>query len=320
LVPRSLAFTLLLASAGPVLAQPAAECPTAECTPVVGATNPVHTQLWRDAAGTHQIKIAFVDALQRFVRAQAGTFGDEGADLRDSLRAMRDALTQWDRAIAAFQAQAASIRDAESSMALATVLLDRHRIDDALRALAAAEQSDDSRPDLYAMRALAYDVSNRPDETVRALRRATALDARDPTTSYLLVQRLTQLNRPDDAESARRVLQRSLAAPRRAAFARIGLLSQRPGTSPIFPQARYASGFAVLDSGDYGTALARFTDAIARDPLLTGSLDDRSRIADAAAALRSGRIDAALQLLQSAAATFARLLRDPSSARRDVLD
>jgi len=193
LVPRSLAFTLLLASAGPVLAQPAAECPTAECTPVVGATNPVHTQLWRDAAGTHQIKIAFVDALQRFVRAQAGTFGDEGADLRDSLRAMRDALTQWDRAIAAFQAQAASIRDAESSMALATVLLDRHRIDDALRALAAAEQSDDSRPDLYAMRALAYDVSNRPDETVRALRRATALDARDPTTSYLLVQRLTQL-------------------------------------------------------------------------------------------------------------------------------
>ena len=65
---------------------------------------------------------------------------------------------------------------------MATVLLDRHRIDDALRALAAAEQLDDSRADLYAMRALAYGASNRPDEAVRALRRATALDARDPTT------------------------------------------------------------------------------------------------------------------------------------------
>ena len=300
---RSLVLTLVLASAAPAFAQPAAECPTSACAPLVATTNPVHTQLWRDAAAIHQIKVAFVDALQQFVRAQAGTFGDEGIALRASLAAMQDSLTRWDDAIGMFQVQASRTRDAESSIARATVLLDRHRIDDALRALAAAEQSDDSRPDLYAMRALAYDVSNRPDETVRALRRATALDARDPTTSYWLVQHLTQLNRPDDAESARRVLQRSLAAPRRAAFARIDLLSQRPGTAPIFPQARYASGFAVLDSGDYGTALARFTDAIARDPLLTGSLDDRSRIADAAAALRSGRIDAALQLLQSAAAT-----------------
>jgi tetratricopeptide (TPR) repeat protein len=247
--------------------------------------------------------VAFVDALQQFVRAQAGTFGDEGIALQASLAAMQQALTRWDDAIAAFQVQASRTRDAESSIALATVFLDRHRIDDALRALAAAEQADDNRPDLYAMRALAYDVSNRPDEAVRALRRATALDARDPITSYLLVQHLTQLNRSDDAESARRALQRSLAAPRRAAFARIDLLSQRPGTAPIFPQARYASGFAALDSGDYGAALARFADAIASDPLLTGSPDDRSRIADAAAALRSGRIDAALQLLQTAETT-----------------
>ncbi len=308
---RSFAFTLVLANTTLALAQPTAECPglagpegpaQQNCAPPVATTNPAHTQLWREAAAIHQIKIAFVDALQRFVRAQAGTFGDEGVELISSLGAMRDALTRWDRAIEAFQAQASRTRDAESSMAMATVLLDRHRIDDALRALAAAEQADDHRPDLYAMRALAYGALNRPDEAVRALRRATALDARDPTTSYLLVQQLTQLKRSDDVEAERRALQRSLTAPRRATFARVDLLSQRPGTAPIFPQARYDSGFTALQSGNYGAALASFTDASVTDPLLSGSPDDRSRIAAAAAALRAGEIDTALQLLQSAAA------------------
>ena len=287
---RVLVFALVVAGAARAGAQPAT------------TTNPLYTQLWREAAAIHQIKVAFVDALQRFVRAQAGTFGDEGVELSASLAAMRDALTRWDRAIEAFQAQASRTGDAESSMALATVLLDRHRIDDALRALAAAEQADDNRPDLYAMRALAYGASKRPDEAVRALRRATSLDPRDPTTSYSLVQQLTQLKRPDDTDAVRRTLLRSLMAPRRATFARVDLLSQRPGTAPIFPQARYASGFAALESGDYGAALAFFTGAIATDPLLSGSPDDRSRIASAAAALRGGRIAPAEQLLQSAAA------------------
>ena len=291
---------LVLALAATALAQPAAECPALECAPAVATTNPVHAQLWRDAAAIHQIKIAFVGALQRFVRAQAGTFGDEGGELRASLEAMQGALSKWDRAIQAFQAQASRTRDAESSIAVATVLLDRHRIDEALRALAEAEPFDDSRADLYAMRALAYGASSRPDEAVRALRRATALDARDPTTSYLLAQYLTRLKRTDDAAQARRVLLRSLAAPRRTAFARVDLLSQAPGTAPIFPQARYGTGFAALESGDYDAALASFTQAVDSDPLLSGSPEDRSRIAGAAAALRGGQIDTAMQLLQSA--------------------
>ena len=73
------------------------------------------------------------------------------------------------------------------------------------------------------------------------------------------------------------VLQRSLAAPRRTAFARVDLLSQAPGTAPIFPQARYAAGFAALESGDYDAALAAFAQAVNSDPLLSGSAEDRSR-------------------------------------------
>ena len=164
MVLRAIVLTIVVVSAAPAAAQPAAECPTSECAPLAATTNPAHAQLWRDAAAIHQIKVAFVEALQQFVRAQAGTFGDEGIALRASLAAMREALTRWDRAIEAFQVQASRTRDAESSIALATVFLDRHRIDDAVRVLAAAEQSDDNRADLYAMRALAYDASSRPDE------------------------------------------------------------------------------------------------------------------------------------------------------------
>ena len=307
----------MLASATPALAQPPEECargraPSSECTPVGATTNLVHTQLWRDAAAIHQIKVAFVEALQRFLRAQAGTFGDEGDDLRASLAAMQEALARWDKGIQTFQAQASRARDAESAIALATVLLDRRRIDEALRALAAAEQLDDGRADLYAMRALAFGASNRLDEAVRALRRATALDARDPTTSYSLARHLTQLKRPDDAEDARRALQRAVAGPRRTAFARVDLLSQAPGTAPIFPHARYAAGVALFESGDYGAALASLAQAMPGDPLLSGASDDRSRLAGASAALRGGRIETAIQLLQSAVA----LSPDSSEAHR----
>ena len=118
--------------------------------------------MWRDAASIHQIKIAFVDALQRFVRAQAGTFGDEAGDLRQSLAAMRKTLSEWDLAIQQFQSKASrGPRDAETEIAMATVWLDRHRLDNALRALDAAEQRDARRVDLHTLRALAYGAAGR---------------------------------------------------------------------------------------------------------------------------------------------------------------
>ena len=300
------AFVLTLALASPAVAQPAAECPTSDCTAAVAVTDPLHKQLWQDAAAIHQIKIAFVEALQRFVRAQAGTFGDEGDELRASLATMRERLSSWDQAIQTFQARASRVApDVESSIAVATVLLDRHRIDDALRALASAEQVDDNRPDLYAMRALAYGALNRPEEAVRALRRAAALDTRDPTLPYSLVQRLTQLKRPEDASQARHALQRSLATtPRRVAFARIGLLSQAPGTAPIFPQARYTAGFAALDAGEYTTALETLAEAVERDPIVSSPPEARARVARAATALRTGQLDDALRDLQTTVAAY----------------
>src|SRR5687767_1809223 len=127
--PRALLAGLVMLIAAPVLAQSAAECPTSECAPAGARTNAAQSQLWQDAAAIHQIKVAFVDALQRFLRAQAGTFGDEGAELRASLDAMRALLSKWEQAIQQFESRAARTgRDVDSSIALATVLLDRFRL------------------------------------------------------------------------------------------------------------------------------------------------------------------------------------------------
>lgn len=265
--------------------------------------------MWRDAASIHQLKIAFVDALQRFVRAQAGTFGNEADDLRQSLAAMRKTLSAWDLAIQQFQSKSSrGGRDAETEIAMATVWLDRHRLDNALRALDAAEQRDDRRLDLYTLRALAYGAAGRSSEAARALRRAVAIDPRNPTLSYALAQHLARLKQPADAVQALRGVHRALddrqtktaGAGRPAPFERVDLLRQVSGAAPIFPGARYAAGFAALESGDYEAALARFDDAVASDPMVASSADTRARLVAAASALDEGQLEAARQHLQLA--------------------
>ena len=125
-VARALVVFIVFATS--VSAQaPTAECPTSPCELTTPATaSPALAQLWREAAAVHQIKLQFVDALQRFLRAQAGTFGDEGPALRESVAAMRDSLGRWDRSIAQLKMRASPLAaQAETHVALATVWLDR---------------------------------------------------------------------------------------------------------------------------------------------------------------------------------------------------
>jgi tetratricopeptide (TPR) repeat protein len=164
---------------------------------------------------------------------------------------------------------------------------------------------------VHTLRAIASGASDRWDDAVRALRRAIAIDARNPTLSYTLAQYLARLKRPGDATQALRGAQRALDTGRASTsagqsprFERVSLLSQSSDTAPIFAHARYADGFAALESGDYETAVAKFETAIATDPMLTGSSDARSRVVAAASALRSGQIDAALRQLQAAVEIF----------------
>jgi tetratricopeptide (TPR) repeat protein len=286
-----------------------AECPTSECADAARSSTPASSRLWLEAASIHRLKLEFVEALQRFTRAQAGTFGDEGSDLRFSVTSMRETLERWDRAVQQFQANAGrGASTAEVRVAVATVLLDRHRVEDALRELKAAERQDGNRPEIFTLQALGYGVLDRPAEAARALRRASTLDPDNPATLYALAQSLgRQAQTADDTRALRdlqRVLMRrdgvAIAAQGATPFERVDLLRQVSGVAPIFPQARYVDGFAALRTGDYPTAVTRFSDASVDDPIVGGDPIARERVVRAGSMIRAGRLDEALQQLRLA--------------------
>ena len=291
-------------------AQRTAECPTLECDGAARTTAPAFNRLWAEATATHTLKLEFIDGLQRFTRAQAGTFADEGPELRASVASMRDALARWDGAVQQFQAEAKRLTPAaDAHIALATVFLDRYRVEDALRELKAAERTDDGRADIYSLQALAHAVLGQRQEAVRALRRGSALNPDNPAAFYSLAQHLTRLGQAADASRAQRDFQRALSrqkVPSAGAqsattrFERIDLLRQAAGVAPIFLQARYVDAYTALSTGDYATAVTRFTEASADDPLVTGDMAARARIVRAAPMVRDGRLEEALTELRVA--------------------
>ncbi|HET9569181.1 MAG TPA: hypothetical protein VFP16_12470, partial [Vicinamibacterales bacterium] len=195
-----------------VSAQNSAECPTLECAAAASSSTPAYSRLWIEAASIHKLKLEFVDALQRFTRAQAGTFGDEGNELRLSVKSMRESLDRWDRAVKQFQADASRSKPAaEVHVAVATVLLDRQRLDDALKELKAAENQDDRRADIYTLQALAYTAADRDADAARALRRATLLNPDNAASFYTLSQLLARLDQQADSSRAIGGFQRALS-------------------------------------------------------------------------------------------------------------
>ena len=306
LVPVAAAFLLLAVS--PVRAQAPAECAVSDCALDARQVPPADRQLWLDAAATHDLKRQFVEILQRFLRAQAGTFGDEGADLVSSVAGLKTALSQWDAAVTALQTRAARMApSADVHLVVATVLLDRGRVGDALRALDTAARLDEGRAEVHRLRALAYGLTDRPADAAQALRRATSLDPDDPTLFYARAQYAAQLSRPEEVAQAQRGFHQALRARRLARgpdaagvspFERVDLLRQVPGTAPVFAQARFGDALAALSGGDYALAISRLAAAVALDPLVGGDADARLRRAQGASRLRDGQVPAAQQLLQ----------------------
>jgi tetratricopeptide (TPR) repeat protein len=286
-----------------------AECPTVECARA-GQSVPAASPAWQAAARAHELKLAFVAGVQRFTRAQAGSLGDDGDELVTSLASMRQALGAWDSAIAELEKAHGRAADADAHVALATAYLDRHRIDEALRELGAAARLDDERADAYALQGLAFGVAGRTADAERALRRATALAPDDPAIAYSLAAPLIALGRSADATQALRTFTRIVTrrvareAPRAgpvARFERIDLLRETSGIAPIFPRSSYADGYAALRRGEYAAALALLAEAVDRDRMRAGDRSVRAIVERGAAALRDGRLAAAIEALESAA-------------------
>jgi tetratricopeptide (TPR) repeat protein len=307
------AFLLAAVTAGGVwAAQGPAECASLECAPraSAGAPTPALPQVWQAAAELHQLKLQFVAALQRVTRAQTGTIGDEGEELTAGLRAMHEALAEWDARLQQFDRATSRLAPhADLSVARATVFLDRLRAADASRELAEAARLDAERPDVPALLALAGDAAGKPAEVFRALRRAVALDPGNVALWYRLAQRAAELKNQAEATRAwTRVteLLETVSAPAapsadRAPFERAGLLRQAAGVAPIFPIAIYGAAYAQLAAGDLAAGLASFEEALGGDPMTRQAPAVRNGLKRAGDALRSGRVREARVLLEEVA-------------------
>jgi tetratricopeptide (TPR) repeat protein len=126
-------------------------------------------------------------AFVQFYQAARGAYGDEGAQLVAQLETMARALAVWDR----------EIRDAESQLQprlqgadvqtalqvhaiLASLYLDRGRLDDALREFEAAISIDPTRAAFHRYAGLIHQATGRPADAADAFRTAWRLDATDP--------------------------------------------------------------------------------------------------------------------------------------------
>jgi tetratricopeptide (TPR) repeat protein len=262
-------------------------------------------------------KTAFVQAFARFSLGLEGTYGDEASRIRSSLDSMEQELERWDATIRTYEtAMASEVSGAEPQVAarmhaaLGGIYLDRSRVADALRELAAASQLDPSRSEVFALQGLAYShpLVNDPAAATQALRKASALDPRNPVNAYILARHLMRVGELEEArktlqvfedrESLRVAGQGRSAVP--SPFIRLDLTPEQAGVEPFFPPALYAEGFALLKRGDYPRAIVQFREAASRDPLMTDPEETKEAMGQAAAAFRNGLVQAAVQHLEAA--------------------
>jgi tetratricopeptide (TPR) repeat protein len=253
-------------------------------------------------------KPEFLDALGRFSLAVQGSYGDEGARIGAALDSLDRARQAWDQVVARYEtamktevAGAAPSLAARMHLALGAVYLDRGRLADAQRELAAATMLDPSRADALVFQAIVHQRLNEREAAIAALRKAYALDASNPTLTYTLGRALVRAATPNDATP---LFQRFRDAPvpataTPAAFLTSELIAEVPGLEPFFPPVMYADGFAKLQSGDFAGAIVAFRAAAARDSIASTGIDSGA-IAQAAAAFRNGDLAEAAQRLGTA--------------------
>jgi len=255
----------------------------------------------------------FLNALGQFSLALDGTRGDEGRVLFSSLDEMAEALSQWDKFIQTRErAMAADLGSADPQLAsrmhlaLGGLYLDRLRVGEALKELAAARANDPTRPEAPLFQWLLHtQLTGDSSAATEALRAAHALNRQDPVQTYLLARQLLSVNQE---EAGLDLLQRVQHSEGQAAtgagaspFIRLDLVREMPGIDPFLPPVLYAEAFATLQRGDLAQAIAQMREAARRDPLMTlKSASDP--VARAAAAFRDGLVDDARKQLESAIA------------------
>ena len=258
-----------------------------------------------------QAKDQFVQGLVSFLTAVDGPRGDEGPAVAAAIESMAQGLAQWDAFVARVEAGLASEigaapppTAARMRAALGTTYLDRGRLDAALAQFDMAAALDPTFADVHALRGLAFELANRPQDAAAAYRQAWQRDQSNVAHAYRFLRSSTKAE-VNESATALRALRASVEGARPGdsppVFLTISLLDDASVPVPEFALARYSDAFALVRQGKYDEAVARLRSAAARDPLLSDQALAAPEVAQAIAALKRTANDQALGSLVAAA-------------------
>lgn len=258
----------------------------------------------------------FLAAFVQFHQALRGAYGDEGAQLTAHLDTMAAALAAWDGEIRNAEAQLRPrLEGADTATALqvhtvlASLYLERSRFEDALREFEADVQIDPARAAFHRYTALIYQALGRPAEAAAAYRTAWLRDPEDPQNAYRLIVQRSADTTAQEIEQARALLARvegelirRQRAPAGSPFRTVQAIDDDAGGTIAFVPPAYASGFALLQKGQYQEGLAALRAAVAADPLVADAALRSEPMVQGVAALRQGSLDTAIERFEAAVA------------------
>jgi len=269
---------------------------------------------------------SFLNALVQFHQTLRGAYGDEGPQLGARLDEMAAALAAWD----------SQIRDAENQLRprlkgadvqtalqvhtiLASLYMERGRFNDALREFDADITIDSTRAAFHRYKGVIYQGTARPAEAAGAYRTAWLREPNDPQGAYRLIVNRSSATTAAQISQALTTLGQIegelIRGERPAAdapFRTVQAINDDVGGTIAFVPPAYASGFSLLQSGQYQEGLAALRTAAATDPLVADQGSRSEQMAQGIAALRQGMVDVAVERLEAAVARAA----DSSEAHR----
>ena len=266
----------------------------------------------------------FLAAWVEFYQTLPGAYGDEGPRLTAQLEKMTAALAAWDREIRDAESQLQPrLKGADANTALevhailAALYLDRSRFDDALREFEAAISIAPARAAFHRYKGLIYLATGRPADAAEAFRSAWRLEPADPQNAYRLIAYRSNATTRQEVELALAAfaaietelirLSRPQSTP---PFRTTQAIDDESGGAMGFVPPAYASGFSLLQRGQYDEGLVALRAAVQADPLVAAPRSEPA--AQGSAALRRGQVDAAIDRFENAAAGA----RDSSEAHR----
>ena len=259
----------------------------------------------------------FFSAVVAFYRSSVGLYGDEGAQLTAQLAAMSTVLDRWDLEIrdaeGELRSRLQSVDDIQTRLqihtTLASLYIERGRLDDALREFDEDISIDPRRAAFHRLKGLVLQAASRQAEAADAFRTAWLLDADDPQNAYRLIASRSVGTTPQEIERARgtlanveRGLIRRGQAGTSAPFTNLSGIVDDAGGGMAFVPAAYASGFSFILQGELDRGVAELRSAIASDSLVSDPVSRSEPMVRGIAALRQGAVASAVEHLETAVA------------------